>query len=235
MARATLNAMLQQLSGKVGNAVWVRSREGQIVRQRVTPENPDTPAQIAARGRLTTVTQIFRGFTPAQEAAWEAYAETLPERDPVTGKSTVRTAINAFVALATKYLQATPGGTVPTTPPTTPFAGENITLTATAAAGKVTFTASAPNSLGVKTELLLQRLATQNRNPQKGAYRSKAFVAFALGSLSFDVNVPAGWYAAGYRFVKLNTGQATDLVPIGVSQVTLSLASGSTGSKKKAA
>ncbi|MCW5936208.1 MAG: hypothetical protein KIT11_02740 [Fimbriimonadaceae bacterium] len=112
-----------------------------------------------------------------------------------------------------------------------------MVVTATAGVGKVTFTGNQPNASGVTTELLLQPLASQLRNPQKGGYRSKAFFRFIIGGLSTDVTVPPGYYAAAYRFVKLATGEATELRQIGVSQVTLALEDGvsRTGGKKKAA
>jgi hypothetical protein len=184
---------------------------------------------------LATVSRIYKGFTQEQEDAWNQYAQTLPERDPVTGKRTVRTGVNAFTGLATKFLQATPGGSVPLAPPSTPFVGDAPVVTATAGVGKVTFSANVPNGAGVTTELLLQPLASRVRNPQKGGYRTKAFFRFVPGSLSTDVTVPPGFYAAAYRFVRLATGQTSDLTPIGVSQVTLAVSPGAQAAKKKAA
>lgn len=74
------------------------------------------------------------------------------------------TAINVFVALATRSLQATPDGTIPTFPPDGTFEGDAITLpTAPDPAGAgITFTASGANAPDVVTEILLQRLPTPN-------------------------------------------------------------------------
>lgn len=235
MARAKFNAMLQELSGTLGNGVWVRSREGSVVRQRVTPANPDTPPQVAARGRLTEATRLFKTFTQAQEEAWSEFAETLGSRDAVTGKATVPTAINAFVKLATKWRMVNPTGAIPTTPPTEPYSGDNLTWTALASTGKITFTGSGPNSDDTTTEFLVQRLASRVRNPQKKAYRSKGFKQLTPGSLSFVVDTTPGWYAVAIRYVNTSTGQETDLVHLPLVQVTIALASGGTASKKKAA
>jgi hypothetical protein len=49
------------------------------------------------------------------------------------------------------------------------------------------------------------------------------------------VTVPPGWYAAGYRFVQTQTGQATEIVQIGVSQVPLALAQGGRSRGQRAA
>jgi hypothetical protein len=233
MARTTLGPVFRKASGKLGNVVIVRSREGTVIRELVIPRNPQTPAQIAVRTALKRAAQAFETFTAAQEAEWERYAKRQSVRDDATGKITTPTAINAFVRLAAKFLQVSPNGTIPLTPPATDYNGDAITVAATAGAGKVTFTASGPNSMGTRTELLLQPLASRNRNPQKKGYRTKAFVSFVPGTLSFDVPVPPGWYAAAYRFVNVNTGQDTPLVELPVVQVALSVAG--TAPKKKAA
>lgn len=75
------------------------------------------------------------------------------------------------------------------------------------------------------TEFLLQPLAGPNRTPQAGAYRSHGFFAFVAGTLSHDVDVPPGTYAAAYRFVNSATGQESGLVSLDVQQVTFALSS----------
>lgn len=229
MAKAELGVLLQDLRGKAGNTVFQKSRDGIVVRPRVHGSNPRTAAQLAVRAALTKASQLFKGFSSVQFAAWQNYAQTVTKHNPVTGKAYHPTAINAYTELATKFLLVNPSGTPPSAPPSTSFAGDSITVTATAGTGKVTFTGSAANASGVTTELLLQPLASANRKPSGNGYRSKGFFAFASGTLSHDVVVPAGYYAAAYRFVKTSTGQATDLYPLPVAQVTLSLADGKFG------
>src|SRR5882724_10228675 len=140
-------------------------------------------------------------MTAAQAAAWGNYASGQTKSDPRTGKSYHPSAITAFTALASKFLQVTPGGTIPLTPPATSFGGDTITLTAAGGAAKVTFTASGGNGTNIYTELLLQPLKSANRKPQPGGYRTKMFFSFSLGSPSQIVTVPAGWYVPAYRFV----------------------------------
>ena len=223
MARVRPSILIQDIRGKAGGSVFQMSPEGLIVRPRVDGTNPRTPAQLAVRSYFTRASQAFEGLTPVQYAAWKQYAAQNVRRDPITGKSRHQTPIAAFVELAAKFLQANPAGTIPLTPPTTQFNGDTITLTAAADTGKMTFTASAANAAGVTTEIMLQPLKTANRKPQSNAYRSKAFNAFASGSLSFQVTVPAGYYAAAYRFVKLSTGQASEAVYLPVTGVAFSL------------
>ena len=99
-------------------------------------------------------------------------------------------------------------------------------MTCTAGTGQVTFTASGANYTGVTTELLLQPLKGKNRVPTAKAYRTKMFKAFATGSLTQAVTVPAGYYAAAYRFVNSATGQMSALVPISVLTIALSVEDG---------
>ena len=233
--KAQLSMAFEDLAGKDGSVVARRSKNGVILTPYVIPRNPNTNAQETIRGYFGKGARAFRALNNTQVAQWQTYAETLTFRDPVTGKTYHPTDIAAFQQLAVRFLMANPTGTIPVTPPATPYLGDSITVTATPSAGKVTFTASAANSLGTKTELLLQKLKGSHYNPTEGGYRSKAFVSFTAGSLSADVVVPPGYYAAGYRFVNTTTGQATEMVPIGVHQVTLSLEAGGTGSKRKAA
>lgn len=234
MAKLKRTVLVGGLSGSSGPVTFKLTKEGTIVSERSTPTNPNTPAQQAARARFTTAARTFRNFTQAQEEAWSVYANTLEGLDRVTGSNESYSAINAYIKLATKYLQVNPGSTPPVNPPTTAFVGDNFVVTATAGTGKVTFTASGSNSANTKTELLLQPVASRLRNPQRNGYRTKAFVSFGSGNSTFSVNVPPGWYATGYRFVNTKTGQTTEVQPINVSQVTFAVSQG-TPAKKKAA
>jgi len=225
MAKAELGVILQSLAGKAGNAVFSRSKEGVILKPRVKGINPNTPAQQAVRANLREAATAFKNFTASQVAAWRNYAANQTKHNSVTGKSYNPTGVNAFTALASKFLQVNPGGTIPTTPPASAFSGDSITVTCSAGTGKVTFAASAANSTDVVTEFLLQPLASPNRKPQKNGYRSRGFFAFTSGTLTHDVTVPPGYFAAAYRFVNSATGQETPLVPIGVQSVTFSVSS----------
>jgi hypothetical protein len=235
MAKAELGVLLQDLRGKAGNVVFQKSRDGLVVKPRVKGTNPRTPAQLAVRSYLTRAAQAYQALTPTQALAWRNYASTQVKRNPVSGKTYNPTAMNAFTELASKFLQISPTGTIPLTPPANPFYGDTITVTATAATGKVTFTASAANASNVKTEFLLQPLKNANRKPNAKGYRTKGFFAYIAGTLTYDVIVPSGYYAAAYRFVNSQTGQQTEPVYLAVQQVTFSVSSGTKGSKSETA
>ena len=236
--KAKLSMAFEDLRGKDGNVVIRKGRSGLTLTPRRTPSNPKTVAQRSVRANLSKAARTFKSMTVSQAAAWEAAAAGIVRSNPISGDSYQMTGINLFVEYTTKFLQATPGGTIPMAPPTTPFAGDTITLSATSGEpGKLTFTASAANAAGVTTEILIQRLASPHRNPQPGAYRHASFKAFASGSLTEALTLPAGYYATGYRFVNLATGQATEMIALPLSTVTLSVEVGgeSSGQKKKAA
>ncbi len=224
--KAALSIAFEALRGKAGTVVVCKSRSGMFVRSRVTGKNPRTPAQAAIRTYMAKAATGYKNLTSAQVTNWQNYAQTITKVNPVTGQPYHPSAINAFTALAVKFLQVNPTGAVPTTPPSAAFNGDSLTVTTTGSTGKITFTATAANSPNTKTELLLQALPSRNRAPNPKAYRTKAFATFALGSLFVDITVPPGYYAAAYRFVNTLTGQETLLQPIPTQQVTLAVEEG---------
>jgi hypothetical protein len=235
MGKVALNAFMSKVSGKVGTAVFADTKEGIVLKQWVSPSNPSTPAQVAVRANLSKVTKLFKNFSPPQNAAWKAYAQTWNETSETTGKVFNLSAISAFVKLGTKFLQVNPTGTVPTTPPFTAFTGDTVTVTTAGGTGVITFTASGANATNVKTELLIQKLNSLNCVPSSNGYRSKGFFAFTAGSLTTTVTLPGGVYASGYRFVNTVTGQETAVVPLSIVPLLAVTAGGKGKDVEKAA
>lgn len=216
MSYVNTSGWIKGMSGSNGNITFVQTKGGTVAREKVIPKNPKTAAQQAARQRMKSAQGAYNTLTAAQLSAWKTYAGGISRRNKRTGEMYRPNANNIFYGLAAKFLQVTPNGTVPKTPPTTQFVGDVITVTATAGGSKVSFSGSAKNAAGVTTEVLLQSLVNGQRTPKKDGYRTKGFVAFPATPTPFDVAVPSGWYAAAYRFVNTATGQVTDVVPIGV-------------------
>ncbi len=209
-------------SGKGTNMVFNDTEFGTVGRDYVIPANPNTPPQEAARSYFKRATQAFEVLPKAKVDAWNVYASQFKTRNKV-GKLREKKGLNVFTALATKFLQVTPSGTIPQDPPTSDFNGDGATITVTAGTGKLTFSSTLPNSSGVVTELLFQRLVNGNRKPGS-EYKTGAYVAFIPGTLSRDVTVPPGFYAAAYRFVRTATGQQSEIRSLPVSQVNLAVA-----------
>jgi hypothetical protein len=202
------------MSGKAGTVVFVQGETGVTIRPRTTPANPQTPAQTAVRSQFARAVEAYRTLTPEQAAQWAAYAQGQFRINPRAGTARRRTGYAAFTGLTTKFLQVTPDGVFPRVPPAFGFVGDPMTLTAAGSGGTVTFTACAPNSPDVVTELLWQPLGFGHQTPIATFYRSQAFVAVVSGGLSVPLSAPSGWLAPAYRFVNRATGQETPLVPL---------------------
>lgn len=216
IALLKLGNAFQAVSGRSGNAVYRTTRLGTEFAVRPFVNNPDTPAQNAVRSSFTRVTKQWRTLTPAQAAAWNAYAASRAESQRITGSRVPRTGFNWFVGLGARYLNVNPNATTaPTMPPTSEFYGDGISITAREEDGGIVFTASAANGANVTTALLVQRLRNVNAKPGK-AYRTPAHKKFTSGSLETTVPVGPGYYAVGYQFVDVNTGQETEMVLLGV-------------------
>lgn len=236
MAKVKLSAFSTALSGKLGNLSFSNTKEGTIMRERVTPKNPKSAAQVAVRSAFSKATKQWANLSTANITAWANYASSYSNTQETTDKEYKSAGFNAFVKLAAKWYAVNSTGTAPTNPPTSTFNGDNITITATAVAGGVKFNASAANSNGVTTALLIAKLGGKNRTANASQYREKAYFSFAAGSLTTTVSVPAGYVAAGYSFVNTATGQETAHVLLGnVGAVTYAVADGGKSSSKKAA
>lgn len=119
-------------SGSVGNQTSSRNRSGQYRRQRAIPVQPRTPAQIAARSRLTSQSAAWRGLTNAQRAAWIAFGNSFTVVNSL-GQTINLTGSQCFVKVNSVNLLN--GDSVVSTPPALPaFVANTVTgIDATAA------------------------------------------------------------------------------------------------------
>lgn len=119
-------------SGSVGNQTSSRNRSGQYRRQRAIPTQPRTPAQIAARSRLTSQSAAWRGLTDAQRAGWNAFAQSFTVTNSL-GSTINLTGAQCFVKVNTVNLLN--GDAVVNVPPALPaFVANTVTtIDATAA------------------------------------------------------------------------------------------------------
>src|SRR3972149_5825724 len=65
--------------GKLGGQVYARNRSGAYVRNKVTPNNPQSGFQSTARARLAGFSEGWRGLTQAQRDAWNAAGPDFPK------------------------------------------------------------------------------------------------------------------------------------------------------------
>lgn len=84
--------------GSIGGTTYSRNRYGSYARQRVTPVNPQTPAQIRARSTFQAAVTAWRRLTDAQRAAWSNYAAQTPMQDQL-GSTIYLTGLQAFMSV----------------------------------------------------------------------------------------------------------------------------------------
>lgn len=220
MAKIGLGVVVAQIRGKVGGGVYTKAKNGSTLRVRIRPANPNTSAQSAVRSALAAASAAFKALSSTNLGLWQAYADSLTRYDAITGSTYHPSAISVFVGLATKFLQVNPGGTIPSTPPTSPFDGDVITIAPTGGNDLITYTGSADNSAGVTSELLYQKLPSANAQPKPNGYKSAGFSDDPDTTPFVATPLAAGVYATGYRFVDEATGQASPLVVTGNVTVT---------------
>lgn len=221
MAKLRGTAVAAGLSGSAGPVVFVQTANGTtVVREKPTPNDPQSPKQVAWRDLVRRAGALWRTLEPEQAEAWRLYAEAQREARRRQGSPAAINASGAFTALAIKVWQIDPSANPFLDPPAQEFTGDGIQVAATGGAGSVTFSASGPNADGVVTELLLQALPSRLATPQPGRDRHQGFATFASGSLGATVLARRGAYAASVRFVRAATGQASALVRVGVVVVS---------------
>lgn len=123
MAKVKFSALISEMRNKLNGSVFSRNRGGNYLRNKVTPLNPQTAAQVAARALLTQFSQGWRALTDAQRQAWSAAVANWSTTDVFgdvinpTG-NTLYTRLNINIANA--------GGSAISTPPT-PIGVEALT------------------------------------------------------------------------------------------------------------
>lgn len=98
MALIKWGALAVDGRGKVGGQVLSKNRAGNYIRNKTTPVNPQTIAQVGARNRLTTQSQAWRGLTQAQRDAWDASVEDFKKTN-IFGDQVRPTGFNLYINL----------------------------------------------------------------------------------------------------------------------------------------
>ena len=64
-------ALMVDGRGKIGGQVASKNRSGSYMRNKVTPSNPNTAAQVAVRNMLSTASSAWSSLTNTQRAGWD--------------------------------------------------------------------------------------------------------------------------------------------------------------------
>lgn len=100
MGKIKWGMMMVDGRGKVGGTVMSRNRSGAYIRNKVTPVNPRSIAQMKARTRLGQLSAQWNDLTEGQRQAWMAMAPNYATTD-VFGDLKNPTGKNLFVRLNT--------------------------------------------------------------------------------------------------------------------------------------
>lgn len=222
----------QEVRGRMNDQVVTRTRQGLVTKHRPKYKYPKVAAVQAGNERLKQAASVWVDLTYEEVLAWRAYAATVFRVEPVTLERYAQGTHTTFLGLAVKVLQVGEGPiygdagapasrptgveSIPRMPPTSDFLGDNLSVSVEAIATGLRFTSTAPNSAGVVTELMIQKLPNHRRQPTK-FYKSAGFAVFG-GPI--DVPLEPGFYACGYRFVRSATGQMTEMRSLGMVEVT---------------
>lgn len=208
MARATANPLFLAPTGRLGNVILMTGPKGQLIlRERIIGRNPKTADQAFVRSNLGFAAKAWGRLSDEERSAFDAYGETVG-----------RDGYRAFTGLASKYRQVHAGVSPPSRPPTEPFFGDSVGVSAALGpegSGTVVFRAKRPCQPGVVVEAIVQPLAVQHRKPKARDWKTKAFVAFSEGSLEFALPLEKGAYALAFRYVNAETGQETERAMLG--------------------
>ena len=229
MAILKLGAFTKSLRGKAGNTAFLETKLGTQARDVTYPTGEPTPAQQRVWLNMKQDGAAWQALSVENAEKWRAFASNLTLKAKKAGKPFVPNGYQIFTAYTTKWLQIHGSGQPPVSPPTGEFGGDTLPVRAVAVTGAIVWEADEANLPGVATEMLLQKVKGKHRKAGSSGYVSQGFVTFTSSVSEKTVTVPAGYYAAAYRFVEPATGRETGIVPIGMLTVSLSVADGGTG------
>ena len=208
-------------SGSARGDTFSRNRFGQYCRNRSSPVQPRTPAQLLQRARMVTSAAGWRALTDVQRAGWESLGAMISRTDSL-GQVYTLTGFMAYCSV-NNNLQDAGGSPVATAPVlNTPPDLLTATITLTAAALSVAYTAT-PLGAGVRLFVFASPQRSAGRSFE-GDYRLIS-VSGAAAASPFNVFTPYqakfGTPVVGNRvFFKLQTYRDGFLgSPLGVSQV----------------
>lgn len=114
MAKVKFTAVVADMRNKLNGSVFARNRGGAYVRTKVTPLNPQSVRQVAARNLLTSLAQGFRSLSQAQITAWNE-AVTQWQTTDIFGDLVSPTGLALYVRLNSNISNG--GGTLISNPP----------------------------------------------------------------------------------------------------------------------
>lgn len=208
-------------SGSENGNTASRNRFGQYYRRRAIPVQPRTPSQLNQRARMSLNAAAWRSLTDAQRAGWLSLGLMISRTDSL-GQTYTLNGFGAYCSVNNNNLQAGNAAVADAPALTTPPDLLTATVTLTAAAFSIAYTAT-PLAAGVRLFIFASPQASAGRK-FNGDYRLIAVTAAAAAS---PANILAAYTAkfgvpvVGNRiFLNLETYQlGFKSSPFAVSQV----------------
>jgi hypothetical protein len=217
MAKIKLGSNLADIRGKLNGHVFSHNKGGNYVRNKVTPVNPRTSAQVAVRNRLGSLAQSFRGLTQAQIIAWNGAVNNFAKTN-IFGDLHSPSGINLYQRLNNNLLNI--GVAQISDPPSSSAIPITTALSVTAAKGIPALSVVLSNAVpvGSKVKVLATAGISPGRTFVKSQFRQIAVLAAAQATpyngLAAYTAVFGAIPVAGQKlFIKLmpvnsSTGQA---------------------------
>jgi hypothetical protein len=166
-------------SGSYQGLTSSRNRFGQYFRTRAAPVQPRTVSQLNQRARMTTNAAAWRGLTDAQRAGWLDLGLSISRTDSL-GQSYTLNGFAAYCSVNNNKLDAGDAAISDATAIVTPADLLTATVTLTAAAFSVAYTAT-PLAAGVRLFIWVSPQRSAGRKFE-GDYRLLTITAAAAAS-----------------------------------------------------
>jgi hypothetical protein len=167
MAKVKFGMYMTDARGKQGGHVFTKNRSGACVRTKVSPTNPQTASQVAARARFSVNSQGWRGLTDDQRQAWNSAVGDFKGTN-IFGDIVTPSGINLYVRINTQL--ALIGEAAISTPPLPTEVARIITLSVASASGAGTMVATYADAIPADTHAVI--LATPAMSPGRSFVKS---------------------------------------------------------------
>lgn len=210
--KTKFGAIIVAGSGKIGGHVASKNRSGSYLRTKVTPVNRNSNAQIAVRGRLSSIAKAWRSLSAAAVKAWNSAVSDYSGTD-IFGDVKNPTGFCLYQKLNNNSLRC--GGAAITLPPLPIGVGYATALSATATHAGVMSIVFAPTPVAADNALEIRATKAMSAGVSfvKSEYRIIGKVA-AAGTSPYDA-------AAAYIAVFGSIGAAGEKIFFEVQECVL--------------
>lgn len=103
--RVNFGTIVNDARGSIDGITYSKNKSGAYVRGKVTPSNPQTPYQQAARALLSNFSKAWADLTDAQRVGWTEFAKQFGMTDVFGAKKPIN-GLSAFIRVNTQLSNA---------------------------------------------------------------------------------------------------------------------------------